>query len=84
MTDQDPIDCEEALARLATYLDDELGEERSEEVRHHLETCRSCFSRAEFERRLKERVRRDLKVETVPTELEERVRDLLRDLSGPG
>lgn len=84
MTEREPIDCEEALARLAAYLDDELEETSSAEVRRHLETCRSCYSRAEFERRLKERVRSDLKSEEVPAGFEERLRGLIRDLSGSG
>lgn len=84
MSERDPIDCEEALARLAAFLDDELEEARSDEVRRHLETCRSCYSRAEFERRLKERVRSDLKADEVPERFEERMRGLLRDLTGPG
>lgn len=74
------IDCEEAVRRLAAYLDRELDPAKSDEVEEHLERCRSCYSRAEFERRLKERIRRDLRVGEVPPEFEERVRTLLRDL----
>jgi anti-sigma factor (TIGR02949 family) len=45
--------CEEALRLLAAYIDRELDHEPSEEVERHLETCRSCCSRADFERQLK-------------------------------
>lgn len=79
-TDRASIDCEEALRHLAAFLDHELDGKESEAVEGHLEACRSCFSRAEFERRLKERIRRDLAVQDVPAELEERVRNLLRSL----
>lgn len=78
--DRASIDCEEALRHLAAFLDHELDGKESEAVEGHLEACRSCFSRAEFERRLKERIRRDLAVQDVPAELEERVRNLLRSL----
>lgn len=48
-----PIGCEEALKHLLTFLDRELGPAKRRQVEHHLEICRSCFSRAEFEKRLK-------------------------------
>jgi anti-sigma factor (TIGR02949 family) len=47
-----PIGCEEALRRLAAYLDGELDAPDHRDVERHLEACRSCYSRAEFERRL--------------------------------
>ena len=51
-----PIDCEQALARIFELLDHELKDEEREAMEHHLHTCRSCFSRAEFERRLKSKL----------------------------
>ncbi len=51
------IGCEEALAHLLEYLDQEVGATIRRQVDHHLEACRSCFSRAEFERRLKNKLR---------------------------
>lgn len=80
--DRKNIDCEEALRRLAAYLDQELKPAESAEVEDHLDRCRSCYSRAEFERRLKERIRSDLKMDEVPAEFEERMRQLLRKLPG--
>lgn len=77
----DTIGCAEAVRRLAAYLDRELDARAAGEVERHLERCRSCFSRAEFEKRLRERLRRDLSVDTVPAELESRVRGLLARLS---
>ena len=47
------IDCEQALARIFELIDHELRAEEREAMEHHLHTCKSCFSRAEFERRLK-------------------------------
>jgi anti-sigma factor (TIGR02949 family) len=46
------IRCEEALRLLAAYLDGELEPEDRVEVERHLDACRTCYSRAEFERRL--------------------------------
>lgn len=76
MSDPKPITCDEAVRLLAAFLDGELHAGDSAGVERHLETCRSCFSRAEFERRLKREVAR-LGREEVPTGFEERVRRLL-------
>jgi mycothiol system anti-sigma-R factor len=53
MSDIRAIDCEEALRQLFEYLDAELHGGSQREMEQHLEHCRSCFSRVEFERRLK-------------------------------
>ena len=70
-----PIDCEEAISRLLEYLDGELDETGRSQVQRHIETCRGCFTRAEFERRL-----RQLVAETgsapAPDSLRRRVRRL--------
>jgi anti-sigma factor RsiW len=47
------IRCEEAVRLLAAYLDGELDRPEHLDVEQHLDACRSCYSRAEFERRLK-------------------------------
>lgn len=82
MNDPQRIDCEEAVRRLAAFLDHELDPDESAEVKRHLDTCRSCFSRAEFERRLRERIREDLQDDEVPSDFEERMRGLIRSLPG--
>lgn len=47
------IDCEEALKQIFQFVDHELNENDRQAMERHLHTCKSCFSRAEFERRLK-------------------------------
>ena len=76
MSDPKPINCDEALRLLAAFLDDELHAGTQEGVQRHLEMCRSCFSRAEFELRLKGEISRLGREEISPT-FEERVRRLL-------
>ena len=76
MTEARAIDCEAALRRLFEYLDAELHGEPHREMEQHLERCRSCFSRVEFERRLKAYTA-ELGREPVPPDLERRVRRLL-------
>lgn len=51
-----PIDCEQALAQVFEYIDHELSAHEREAMQHHLHACKSCFSRAEFERRLKHKL----------------------------
>ncbi len=72
------MNCEQALQKLSEYLDRELDLETSETVAQHLAACRQCFSRAEFERRLRQLVRRSSEGEQAPPELQERLRRLLR------
>jgi anti-sigma factor (TIGR02949 family) len=50
------MSCEEAIARILELLDRELGPADRHRMDRHLETCRGCFSRAAFERRLRARV----------------------------
>jgi anti-sigma factor (TIGR02949 family) len=76
MSEARVIDCEEALRRLAEYLDSELSAGSRTEIEEHLERCRSCFSRVEFERRLKAQTAA-LRHEPVSPELERRIRALV-------
>lgn len=74
-TDGHELRCEEVLEHLFEYLDRELDAETSSDIEHHLRHCRDCFSRSEFERRLKQRV-----AETGSAEAPERMRRRLLQL----
>lgn len=76
MSDHTILRCEDALRLLAQYIDRELNDHDHTEVERHLHTCRSCFSRAEFERRLKGELA-GLGAAEVPSALEQRIRALL-------
>ncbi|MFL5620748.1 MAG: anti-sigma factor family protein [Gemmatimonadaceae bacterium] len=76
MPDRTVLTCEDALRLIAQYLDRELGDGDRADLEQHLATCRSCYSRAEFERRLKEELTR-LGVSDVPTTLHSRIHTLL-------
>ncbi|MGH7529887.1 MAG: anti-sigma factor family protein [Burkholderiales bacterium] len=69
------LSCEEALRFLAAYVDGEL-EGASEELENHLARCRSCYSRAEFERRMKAELAALGRAEVTPA-FSERIRRLL-------
>ena len=75
------LTCEEALQFLATYLDGELGSGADRELEDHLARCRSCFSRADFERRLKDRLAA-LGQSDVRREFAERMQRLMRAFPG--
>ena len=76
MNDIKLINCEEALARLFDYLDHELDDHRHTEMEQHLKICRSCYSRAEFEKRLKAKLS-GVAAEKPTEEFEYRIRKLL-------
>lgn len=70
------MSCEDALRLLAAHLDGELEETHRHEVDDHLARCRSCFSRAEFERRLKTQLSA-LRPQSVKPSFETRIRGLI-------
>lgn len=72
------INCEQALARLLEFVDRELGDEERDGMERHLRTCRSCFSRMEFEKRLKGKVH-DLTREPVAPEARNRIKALIEE-----
>ena len=57
MTEGEKIRCEEVIAHLLSYLDGEIDDAKRAEIDRHLDECRGCFSRAEFEKRLRDKVR---------------------------
>jgi anti-sigma factor (TIGR02949 family) len=77
MSEPDNITCEQALKRLLEFIDHELPDREHDTVEHHLRTCRSCFSRMEFESRLKQRLAA-LSSDEAPQRTRDRIRDLIR------
>lgn len=71
------IDCEQALKRIFEYIDHELDDNERAAMQHHLHTCKSCFSRAEFERRLKNKIG-ELREEKAGAAVSARIKGLIR------
>jgi len=69
------IDCDEAVRLLFIYLDGELAEHDHAVVQSHLDSCRACFSHAEFEKRLRGMVK-GASTSSAPDELRRRIRKL--------
>lgn len=70
------ISCDEALNHIFDFIDDHLRGKAQAELEHHLETCRHCFDRVEFEKLLKSRLSK-LSAQTDSTALRKRVAELL-------
>jgi mycothiol system anti-sigma-R factor len=71
------MNCSEAVEKLWQYLDRELDGATVAEVERHLQECRDCFSRAEFERHLRALLRRSCGCEQAPATLRARLHRLL-------
>jgi mycothiol system anti-sigma-R factor len=74
--------CDEALANLYRYLDNEMNDEvEAARIRAHLADCPPCGGAFEFEQRLRVVVRSHLH-ETVQPAMIERIRVLIRHERG--
>ena len=59
------INCEEAAKRFNDFIDNYLKGTAKDELEHHIENCRHCFDRLEFELMLKSRIA-SMRKETMP------------------
>ncbi|MDH5649305.1 MAG: zf-HC2 domain-containing protein [Gammaproteobacteria bacterium] len=69
------IECEEAIRMLLEYLDNELDEHNHDSVEDHLHACRACYTRMEFESRLKNVVKEKAQ-EKAPIDLRNRIKKI--------
>jgi anti-sigma factor (TIGR02949 family) len=74
--DHQALSCEQVLEHLFEYLDRALDARANADIERHLAACRVCFGRAEFERRLRQRVA-DTATSAAPERLRERVKALV-------
>lgn len=74
------IECLEAIDSMYAYLDGELKDEATlVKFRHHLEHCKSCYSRSELEGIITDRIKNCGK-EIAPDSLQNRLRDIMDKL----
>jgi mycothiol system anti-sigma-R factor len=78
--DAAPVDCSGAVARLYTYLDGELTEERRTVIEKHLDACHHCLEAFEFEHVLRATIKNRCR-EKVPDELLARIAAAIADES---
>jgi len=75
--DHDDIGCLAAIEAFYAYLDGELDDPRAvADFEHHMSHCRSCFTRAEMEGLLNERLKQ-LAKRNAPDRLKKRLRNLM-------
>ncbi len=72
------IECEQALRQVFEYIDHVLDATERAAMEHHLHTCHSCYSRVEFERRLKAKLG-ELKQHDADPTVRERIKRLLEN-----
>ena len=73
-------DCLEAFDYVYAYINNELVDEADlARIEHHLSHCKSCYSRAEMERQINERMRQS-KEDKTPDKLKKRLRNLIDEL----
>lgn len=73
----DDVGCLEVLEMLYAYIDGELDDpDTIAQLEHHMGHCRSCFSRAEFERALVRHVRKK-EATRAPDSLKNRMEELI-------
>lgn len=70
--------CDDAVAHVYFYLDDEIGWFRKARIKRHLKKCPPCEGTFSFEGRLKEIVRDRLREEPQP-EVMDRLRAYLKE-----
>lgn len=76
------MSCEEALERLFEYLDGELEATDTARIEQHLELCKACYPRAQFERQFLEALERVKKKGPVPESVQARVLAALEQDAG--
>ena len=76
MDEHDRIRCEEVIAHLLQYLDGEIDAAKRVQIDRHIQECRGCYSRAEFEKVLRAKIEQLGEVKA-PATLQQRVRSLI-------
>lgn len=67
-------DCEQVLDRMYAFLDSELPEADSDQIRQHLVDCEPCLDQFDIEQTMRQLVGRCCRSETAPPSLIEKVR----------
>jgi anti-sigma factor (TIGR02949 family) len=70
------LSCEKVVQSIWEYLDHELSAENLAELQKHIELCRACFTRVEFEISLRSNIRSKTE-HTCPEQLKLRIRQII-------
>jgi len=75
--------CQKVLAKLDSYIDNELLTESSLELMEHFQRCTACTRESQERRNMRARLQTAVREVRVPPGLEDRVRDRLRQTPEP-
>ncbi|MBQ0928739.1 MULTISPECIES: mycothiol system anti-sigma-R factor [Saccharopolyspora] len=75
----DEASCQDALAEVWLFLDNECDQARREAVQRHLDGCGTCLEHFGIEEHLKALLQRKCSGEHAPTELKDRLRSSIRE-----
>ena len=76
--DEHETDCNEVLAEVWLFLDQECNQNRRDLLRQHLDECHPCLAQYGLEEKLKELLARKCGGELAPNTLKARLRDQIR------
>jgi mycothiol system anti-sigma-R factor len=68
--------CEQVIQNIWEYLDKEMCSADMSEVQKHLDLCRGCFTRMEFEKLLREKMQKATN-HCCPEKLKQRIKKLI-------
>ena len=74
------INCKEAVSRLWTYLDRNLGRAQQEELEEHLGLCRHCCGELEFAKQIRDRLKQPGSTTELPVETRAKLDTFLKKL----
>ena len=72
------MNCRESLKKLYEFLDGDLEKVSRREMKKHLDRCRHCWDRIEFEKKLKALLKKSCCKECCPDTLRLRIEALLK------
>ena len=79
----DEINCVEATKRFNDFIDNYLKGTSKKELMHHVENCRHCFERIEFEKMLKDKVAAFASTNANENSAQNKAREILNKLLMP-
>jgi mycothiol system anti-sigma-R factor len=74
------ISCNEALEKMFEYIDGALAGKSHSELEQHIETCKGCLKKLDFQLKLKKRLTK-VKPESVSKGLAKRLNNILNSYS---
>ena len=73
--DPKELECDEAIRMVLEYLDNELESHDHNALEAHIHKCRACYTRVEFEKRLKGMVKEAPEI-SVPDSLKSKIKKI--------